>query len=54
MLAARATGGEPTPSEESSEVRWVARADLDGYPMYRSMRLRIGRYLEGRATPYLG
>ena len=54
VLAARATGGEPTPSEESSEVRWVARKDLDGYPMDRSMRLRIGRYLEGRATPYLG
>jgi ADP-ribose pyrophosphatase YjhB (NUDIX family) len=54
VLTARATGGEPTPSEESSEVRWVARTDLDGYSMDRSMRLRIGHYLEGRATPYLG
>jgi 8-oxo-dGTP pyrophosphatase MutT (NUDIX family) len=54
VLTARAAGGEPTPSEESSEVRWVARNDLDGYPMDRSMRLRIGHYLEGRATPYLG
>ena len=54
LLTARATGGAPTPSEESSEVRWVPRAGLGGYPMDRSMRLRIGHYLEGRATPYLG
>jgi len=54
VLTARATGGEPARSEESSEVRWVPRKDLDGYSMDRSMRLRIGHYLEGRATPYLG
>ncbi len=54
MLTGRATGGEPTCSEESSEVRWVARKDLGDYSMDRSMRLRIGHYLEGRATPYLG
>ena len=54
VLTARATGGEPARSEESSEVRWVAREELDGYPMDRSMRLRIGHYLQGRATPYLG
>jgi len=54
VLTARATGGEPTRSEESSEVRWVPRKDLGGYSMDRSMRLRIGHYLEGRATPYLG
>ena len=51
--AGRATGGEPTRSEESSEVRWIPRKDLGGYAMDRSMRLRIGHYLEGRATPYL-
>ena len=54
VLTARATGGEPTRSEESSEVRWVPRVELGGYAMDRSMRLRIGHYLEGRATPYLG
>ena len=54
VLTARATGGEPTRSEESSEVRWVPRVELGGYSMDRSMRLRIGHYLEGRATPYLG
>ena len=54
MLTGRAAGGEPTRSEESSEVRWVPRKDLGGYSMDQSMRLRIGHYLEGRATPYLG
>jgi hypothetical protein len=29
-------------------VRWVPRKDLGGYSMDRSMRLRIGHYLEGR------
>jgi hypothetical protein len=54
VLTGRATGGEPTCGGESSEVRWVPRAELDGYSMDRSMRLRIAHYLEGRATPYLG
>jgi ADP-ribose pyrophosphatase YjhB (NUDIX family) len=54
VVTARATGGEPTCNEESSEVRWVPRVELGGYSMDRSMRLRIGHYLEGRATPYLG
>jgi ADP-ribose pyrophosphatase YjhB (NUDIX family) len=40
VLTARATGGAPTRSDESSQVRWVPRDDLDGYPMDRSMRLR--------------
>jgi hypothetical protein len=54
FLTARSTGGAPTPSDESSEVRWVARESLGGYAMDRSMRLRIGHFLEGRAGPYLG
>jgi ADP-ribose pyrophosphatase YjhB (NUDIX family) len=54
LLTARAVGGAPTPSDESSEVRWVPQADLDSYSMDRSMRLRIGHFLDGRAGPYLG
>jgi ADP-ribose pyrophosphatase YjhB (NUDIX family) len=54
LLAARAIGGAPTRSDESSQVRWVPREALGGYPMDRSMRLRIGHFLEGRARPYLG
>jgi ADP-ribose pyrophosphatase YjhB (NUDIX family) len=55
LLTAVATGGQPTPSSESSEVRWVPREDLAGYQVDRSMRLRIGHYLAGRGGwPYLG
>ena len=55
LLTALATGGQPTPSSESSEVRWVPRGDLTGYQVDRSMRLRIEHYLAGRSdSPYLG
>jgi hypothetical protein len=55
LLTAVATGGQPTPSSESSEVRWVPRGDLAGYQVDRSMRLRIEHYLAGRSdSPYLG
>ena len=55
LLTGVATGGQPTPSSESSEVRWVPREDLAGYQMDRSMRLRIEHYLAGRSgSPYLG
>jgi 8-oxo-dGTP pyrophosphatase MutT (NUDIX family) len=54
LLAARATGGAPTRSDESSEVRWVAREALGGHAMDRPVRLRIGHFLDGRAGPYLG
>jgi ADP-ribose pyrophosphatase YjhB (NUDIX family) len=54
VLTASVVSGTPTPSDESSEVAWVPRKELDGYPMDRSMGLRIGHYLQGRATPYLG
>ena len=48
VLTARATGGAPTRSSESSDVRWVPRESLGGYAMDRSMRLRLGHFLEGR------
>jgi 8-oxo-dGTP pyrophosphatase MutT (NUDIX family) len=55
VLTGVAIGGQPTPSSESSEVRWVPREGLTGYPMDRSMQLRIGHYLAGRSGwPYLG
>jgi len=50
VLTARATGGEPARSDESSEVRWARRDDLVGYLMDRSMRLRIGHFHAGRET----
>jgi 8-oxo-dGTP pyrophosphatase MutT (NUDIX family) len=54
LLTAAATGGKPTLSDESSEVRWVPRHALTGYAMDRSMRVRIEHYLAGRSnSPYL-
>jgi ADP-ribose pyrophosphatase YjhB (NUDIX family) len=54
VLIARATGGQPTPSNESSQVRWITLADLDSYPMDASMRLRVRHYAEHRDQPYIG
>ena len=54
LLTGIAVGGEPTPSSESTEVRWVPRDELGGYQMDRSMRLRIGHYLDDGGAPYLG
>lgn len=54
VYTARPTGGEPTPSSESSEVHWVARDAIDSLTMDRSMRMRIERYLTGAGSPHLG
>lgn len=54
VLTARATGGQPRPSTETSEVRWVALDQVDRYQMDPSMRLRIRHYAERRTEPYLG
>ncbi len=45
VLTARAVGGQPTPSSESSEVRWVPAAEIPGYAMDLSMRIRINNFL---------
>ena len=54
VLTARATGGQPTPSSETSEVRWVATGDVAAYEMDPSMRLRVHHYAEHRDQPYIG
>lgn len=54
VLAGRAVGGRPTPSSETSEVRWVLLEDLGSYRMDRSMRQRIQHYAERRAEPHIG
>ena len=53
VLTGRPVGGELTPSSESSEVRWVPASDIDSYAMDRSMRIRIGHYLERQDRPVL-
>ncbi|MFI7155852.1 NUDIX hydrolase [Micromonospora chalcea] len=50
----RYVSGQPTPSDESSEVRWVAREELDNLTIHPSMRLRIDHGFENRQQPYIG
>jgi 8-oxo-dGTP pyrophosphatase MutT (NUDIX family) len=51
----RALRGSVTPSSESTEVRFVAPADLEGLPMHPSTRLRIEHSLDASRTwPYIG
>ncbi|MGA4994849.1 NUDIX hydrolase [Nonomuraea bangladeshensis] len=54
VLTGRAIGGEPTPSEESREVRWVPRNEIMSLSMDRSMRMRIEHYLIGAGLPHIG
>ncbi|GAB3461061.1 NUDIX domain-containing protein [Streptomonospora sediminis] len=54
VLTARPVSGQPTPSSESREVHWIPKAELDGYRMDRSMKLRIRHRLEGRTAPHIG
>ncbi|GGQ27432.1 NUDIX hydrolase [Streptosporangium pseudovulgare] len=53
VLTARPVSGKPTPSDESREVRWVSRDQIDSLTMDRSMRLRLGHFLDG-AGPHIG
>src|SRR3954453_20671071 len=54
VFTARVIGGEPTPSDESREVRWVTRDALADLTMDPSMRFRIQHWLDGNTEPYLG
>ncbi|MFC7933502.1 NUDIX hydrolase [Streptomyces cinereoruber] len=51
---ARVTGGELRISDESTELRFVDREELDTLPMHHTQRLRLAHYLENRDQPYLG
>ncbi len=53
VLTARPVGGEPAPSSESSEVRWVPPGELEGYTMGRAMRRRVDDYLSRAGTPVI-
>ncbi len=54
VLTARTIGGQPTPSTETSEVRWVPPGEADGYQMAASMRMRVEHLLQHRDHPYIG
>jgi ADP-ribose pyrophosphatase YjhB (NUDIX family) len=51
VLTARPLSGQPTPSSESSEVRWVPVSEVREYTMDRSMRIRIDDYLAHKESP---
>ena len=53
VLIARPLSGQPTPSSESSEVRWVPASELPGYTMDRSMRIRINDFLARNESPVI-
>jgi ADP-ribose pyrophosphatase YjhB (NUDIX family) len=53
VLTARPLSGQPTPSSESSEVRWVPVAEVREYTMDRSMRIRIDDYLDRKESPVI-
>jgi ADP-ribose pyrophosphatase YjhB (NUDIX family) len=54
VFTARAVGGEPAVSDESTAVRFVSPDELDSLPIHESMRLRLRHHLERRDRPYLG
>jgi len=51
VLTARPLSGQPTPSSESSEVRWIPVDNVPEYTMDRSMRIRINDYLARKKSP---
>jgi ADP-ribose pyrophosphatase YjhB (NUDIX family) len=54
VFTARPVGGTPTPSDESTEVRWVPPTEIGSLPMDRSMRMRIDQYLTAPLDIHLG
>jgi 8-oxo-dGTP pyrophosphatase MutT (NUDIX family) len=53
VLTARPLAGQPTPSSESSEVRWVPASEVLEYTMDRSMRIRINDFLARNESPVI-
>jgi hypothetical protein len=53
VVTALPLSGQPTPSSESSEVRWGPEAELPGYTMDRSMRIRINDFLSRSDSPVI-
>lgn len=53
-FACRPIGGEPAPSDETSDVGYFPPNELEELDIHPSIRLRIEHYLAGRAEPYVG
>ena len=41
-------------SDESTDVRWIAPADLESLEIHHTTRLRLTHYLENRGMPHIG
>jgi len=54
VFTARPVAGTPTPSDETTEVRWVQPADIGALPMDRPMRMRVEHYLTAPRDIHLG
>ncbi len=54
VFLAKPLSGEPTPSDESREVRWVPRDEVASLTMDRSMRMRVDHFLTAPDRPHLG
>jgi len=50
----RPIAGTTRPSDESSEVEWIAQTSLDKLNIHPSMRLRIDHGFQRRPEPYIG
>ena len=49
---ARPVGGAPRTSDESREVAWLTRSELEDADIHPSIRLRIARGFDPSAPPY--
>jgi ADP-ribose pyrophosphatase YjhB (NUDIX family) len=54
VLTARHVSGSPRVCEEASEVGWIARVEVGGLVMDRSMRQRLSDYAERSRWPVIG
>lgn len=51
VLTAHPTSGQPTPSRESSEVRWIPLEEVCEYKMDQAMLVRIERFVSAHREP---
>jgi ADP-ribose pyrophosphatase YjhB (NUDIX family) len=47
-------GGDLRASEESTEVRWIPRDELEQLEIHRTTRQRLKQFLQHPGTPHLG
>lgn len=53
-LTALVVDGGLAGSDESTELRFVSRDELDDLPIHPTQRLRLDHYFQGRDRPYIG